>query len=250
MKLSDFHGAEPPHFKLFEDGTRCKTIRCLKEEDQRAVWLIEIPGRGLTTLKRWPLTWMLRWKSLFQQAQPQRQITGAWKLLTAGINTPQPVTPLYRSGPFLQLEMPFIEGITALELLQTGAGLLKSDRFLIARELGNIVQKLAQSGLRHRDLKLENIVVKLSEDSQSPPALWLIDPVGIRSSTNVQSAIVYMLDRLAIQPIHEGIPLAQSSQIICIRAATSLIPRHQRKQFFQQLRKQLNKSTGSTRFTR
>lgn len=243
MKLSDFHCEEHPRFKLFDDSAAYTTIRCLKEEDLRSVWLIEIPSRGLTTLKRWPITWKLRWKSFFKQSQPQRQISGAWKLLTVGINTPQPATPVYRSDQFFQLEMPFIEGSTAFDLLKSGSDYSHSEQCLIAGELGASVRKLALSHLRHRDLKLENVVVKPANELQPQPTLWLIDPVGIRVCRSPLAAIVYMLDRLAIQPIHEQVPLPLSLQIICIRSAISSIPRKERKFFFQKLRKQLRKST-------
>ncbi|MCA9013922.1 MAG: hypothetical protein KDA77_01200 [Planctomycetaceae bacterium] len=244
--MSDFHCEEHSRFNLFDDSATYTTIRCLKEEDLRSVWLIDVPGRGLTTLKRWPVTWKLRWKSLFKQSQPQRQITGAWKLLTAGINTPQPVTPVYRSGPFFQLEMPFIEGATALDLLKSGTVCSHAEQCLIARELGTIVRKLALAHLRHRDLKLENVVVKPANEHQLQPTLWLIDPVGIRVCGSPLTAIVYMLDRLAIQPIHEKVPLPLSLQIICIRSAIESIPRRQRKLIFQKLRKQLLNSIQVT----
>ncbi|QDT40660.1 hypothetical protein Pan241w_07180 [Gimesia alba] len=246
MKLSDFHREEHFRFKLFDDSATYTTIRCLKEEDLRSVWLIDIPERGLTTLKRWPISWKLRWKSLFKQSQPQRQISGAWKLLTAGINTPQPVTPVYRAGDFFQLEMPFIEGATVFDLLNSGESYSHAEQCLIARELGEIVRKLASTHLRHRDLKLENVVVKPANQVQQKPTLWLIDPVGIRNCLSPLTAIVYMLDRLAIQPIHERIPLPTSLQIICIRSAVNSIPRRQRKLLFQKLRKQLQSSTRET----
>ena len=243
MKLSESHFEEKPCFKLFDASASYTTIRCLKEEDLRSVWLIDIPGRGLTTLKRWPVTWILRWKSLFHQSQPQRQLTGAWKLLTAGVNTPQPVTPVYRSDHYFQLEMPFIEGATALELLKADPDCSHAEQCLIARELGTIVRRLAMSQLRHRDLKLENVVVKPASESQPQPTLWLIDPVGIRSCRSPLYAMIYMLDRLAIQPIHEKIPLPRSLQVICIRNMTKSLSRPQRKSFFRMLKKQLQNST-------
>jgi len=243
VKLSDLHFEENSCFKLFDDSATYTTIRCLKEEDLRSVWLIDIPKRGLTTLKRWPINWKLRWKSLFNQSQPQRQLSGAWKLLTAGVNTPQPVTPVYRSDHFFQLEMPFIAGSTAFELLKFGSDCAHSEQCLIARELGMIVRRLAMSHLRHRDFKLENVVVKPASESQSQPTLWLIDPVGIRFCLSPLNAIVYMLDRLAIQPINEGPPLPLSLQVICIRSALGLTPGRQRKRFFRMLRKRLQRST-------
>ncbi len=243
MKLSDSHFEENACFKLFDDSATYTTIRCLKEEDLRSVWLIDIPGRGLTTLKRWPITWKLRWKSLFNQSQPQRQLTGAWKLLTAGVNTPQPVTPVYQSDHYFQLEMPFIEGSTAWDLLKSDTNCSHAEQCLIAKELGKIVRRLARSQLRHRDLKLENVVVKPACDSQAQPTLWLIDPVGIRTCHSPLYAIVCMLDRLAIQPIHEKKTLPVSLQVICIRNAIETFSRKQRKTFFRMLKKQLQNST-------
>ncbi|QDT99612.1 protein kinase family protein [Gimesia aquarii] len=242
MKLSDFHSEESSYFKLFDDGATYTKIRCLKEEDLRSVWLIDIPGRGLTTIKRWPINWKLRWKSFFKQSQPQRQISGAWKLLAVGVNTPQPVTPVYRSNHYFQLEMPFIEGSTAFEALKRNPGSSDAELYHIARELGSIVRRLAMSHLRHRDLKLENVVVKSANASQTQPTLWLIDPVGIRFCVSPLQAIVCMLDRLAIQPINESIPLPLSLCIICIRSATQFYSSKKRRLFFRMLRKQLNKS--------
>jgi serine/threonine protein kinase len=243
VKLSDLHDEDNARFKLFNNNTTYTTIRCLKEEDLRSVWLIDIPDRGLTTLKRWPLTWNLRWKSLFNQSQPQCQLTGAWKLLTAGVNTPQPVTPVYRSDHYLQLEMPYIAGSTAFDLLNSHSNYTPSEQYLIAKELGKIVHRLASSHLRHRDFKLENVVIKPACDSQQQPTLWLIDPVGVRFCNSPLYAIVYMLDRLAIQPIHEQIPVPLSLQFICIRSALGSTSGKSRKKFFRMLRKQLGRST-------
>lgn len=240
--MSDFHFEQNSSFKLFDDSATYTTIRCLKEEDLRSVWLIDIPGRGLTTLKRWPTSWSLRWKSILKQSQPHRQIAGAWKLLTVGINTPQPVTPVYRSDGFYQLEMPYIEGSTTLDVLKSDLKYSYAARCIIAKELGQIVRRLANSHLRHRDLKLENVIVKPAIDDETYPTLWLIDPVGIRFSSSPFHAIVCMLDRLAIQPINEGIQLPLSLQVICIRAAMASIPAKQRKVFFQMLRNRLQRS--------
>ena len=248
MKLSDLHDKDNACFKLFNHNTTYTTIRCLKEEDLRSVWLIEIPGRGLTTLKRWPITWKLRWKSLFNLSQPQRQLSGAWKLLTAGVNSPQPTTPVYRSDHYFQLEMPYITGSTAFDLLKSGSDDTLVEQYFIARELGKIVHRLASSQLRHRDFKLENVVVKPASESQQHPTLWLIDPVGILFCRSQLDAIVYMLDRLAIQPLNEGIPLPFSLQVICIRSALGPISGQSRKAFFQKLRKQLKRSTHKPHF--
>jgi len=246
VKLSDLHDEDNTCFKLFNNDTPYTIIRCLKEEDLRSVWLIELPDRGLTTLKRWPVTWKLLWKSLFNQSQPQRQLTGAWKLLSVGVNTPQPVTPVYRSGHYFQLEMPYISGSTAFDLLKSGSDCSRSEQYLIARELGKIVHRLASSHLRHRDFKLENVVVKPASESQQQPTLWLIDPVGILFSPSLIHAIVYMLDRLAIQPIHEGISVPFSLRVICIRSALGPISGKSRKALFRMLRKQLKNSIQQT----
>ncbi|QDT18903.1 hypothetical protein [Gimesia chilikensis] len=241
--MSESPPAAPHHFSLFDDSVPYTTIRCLKEEDLRSVWLLDIQGRGLTTVKRWPVDWKLRWKSLFGQSQPQRQVTGAWRLLQAGVNTPQPATPLYRSGPYYQLEMPYIEGTTVYEVFKSVAPESKSELYPIARELGAIVRRLADAQLRHRDLKLENIVLKPGESGQSVPALWLIDPVGIRRCASQEKSLICMLDRLAIQPLNEGLPLPRSLQVICIRAAIENLPREHRRHFFSKLKNQLKHST-------
>ncbi|QDT25433.1 hypothetical protein Enr10x_07290 [Gimesia panareensis] len=231
-----------PGFQLFDDSVPYTTIRCLKEEQLRSVWLLDISGRGLTTLKRWPVNWKLRWKSLFGQSQPQRQVTGAWRLLEAGVNTPQPATPVYRAGQFYQLEMPFIEGTTVDEVLKNASPAAHSELARIARELGEIVRRLAEARLRHRDLKLENVILKPPQSNQGPPSLWLIDPVGIRLCNSLETSLICMLDRLAIQPLNEGIPLPLSLQIICIRSAIGNLSRQHRRQFFQRLRNQLKRS--------
>lgn len=242
MKLSDSHPQARPCFQLFDHSTPYTIIRCLKEEDFRSVWLLEIPGRGLTTLKRWPVSWQLRWKSLFKQSQPDRQLSGAWKLLKAGVNTPQPETPVYRVGDFYQLEMPFIEGTTACDLLKSARPESHNLQYEIARELGKIVRRLAEAGLRHRDLKLENVVVKENSQEADPCSLWLIDPVGIRRSRSVSDSLVCMLDRLAIQPLNEGLAVPLSLQVICIRSALGGLRGNERRHLFQMLRKSLHKS--------
>ncbi len=237
--MNDPHPQASPCFQLFDQSTPYTTIRCLKEEDLRSVWLLEIPGRGLITLKRWPVTWQLRWKSFFKQSQPDRQLTGAWKLLKAGVNTPQPATPVYRSGSFYQLELPYIEGVTAYELLKSNLPVSHDLLYELARELGKIVRRLAQAGLRHRDLKLENVVIKEPQQDAAPLSLWLIDPVGIRNSFSISDSFVCMLDRLAIQPLNEGLAVPLSLQIICIRSALGQFSRKERRHLFQTLRKRL-----------
>lgn len=237
--MSESPQVTEPRFPLFDDSAPYTTVRCLKEENLRSVWLLDIAGRGLTTLKRWPISWKLRCQSLFRQAQPQLQSIGAWRLLKVGVNTPQPATPVYSVEGFYQLEMPFIEGSTIYDLLKSPSISPQAEQALIARELGKIVGRLAQSHLRHRDLKLENVIVKPAQTEQDKPSLWLIDPVGIRWCLSVEKSIICMLDRLAIQPLVEEIPLPLSLQIICIRSATRNLERQRRKRFFRKLRKQL-----------
>ena len=233
--------ATDTRFLLFDDNAPYTEIDCLKKEDLRSVWLLDIAGRGLTTLKRWPINWNLRWKSLFRQSQPDRQIRGTWRLLKAGMNTPQPATPVYRSGNFYQLEMPFIEGSTVFELLKASQTNQIEGQKLIARELGEIVRRLARAHLRHRDLKLENVILKTCQSDQQQPSLWLIDPVGVRICFSLEKSISYMLDRLASQPRNAGLRLPLSPQIICIRSATAELDRKRRKRCFQMLRKRLQK---------
>lgn len=240
--MSESIPAAVQQFQLFDDSVPYSTLRCLKEERLRSVWLLDISGRGLTTLKRWPIDWKLRWKSLFGQSQPQRQLTGAWRLLQVGVNTPQPATPVYRAGRFYQLEMPFIEGTTLDAVLKNAASDASGKLAPVARELGEIVRRLADAQLRHRDLKLENVILKPSPTDQGPPSLWLIDPVGIRVCRSRERSLICMLDRLAIQPLNEGIPLPLSLQIICIRSAIGKLGRGDRRRFFQRLRNQLKRS--------
>lgn len=240
--MSESLPAEVQQFQLFDASVPYTTIRCLKAERLRSVWLLDISGRGLTTLKRWPIDWNLRWKTLFGHSQPQRQLTGAWQLLRAGVNTPQPATPVYRAGRFFQLEMPFVEGTPLDAVLKNASSGASVELAPIARELGEIVRRLAEARLRHRDLKLENVILKLSQADQSAPSLWLIDPVGIRGCRSLERSLICMLDRLAIQPLNEGIPLPLSLQIICIRSAIGNLGRGDRRQFFQRLRNQLKRS--------
>ncbi|MEE2906253.1 MAG: hypothetical protein VX527_00325 [Planctomycetota bacterium] len=167
-------------------------------------------------------------------AQPWRHLRGARRLRRAQVQTP-PVNSMRlgwrRHRPVFLVAMPFVEGETALDHLRNGHPIDADD---LASQLGLIVAKLGDAGLRHRDFKLSNVVVERDTE-----ALWLIDPVGVVRGRDQVTALTTMLERLDVE-VREGhagdVSRAPLLRRIMVRAALETLPRPLRKEVLQRLR--------------
>ncbi len=66
----------------------------------------------------------------------------------------------------------------------------------------------AGAGLFHRDLKLSNLIFGAADGEGG---IWLIDTVGIRRMRRRDEEIARMLERVAVQALGYGLPLARES---------------------------------------
>lgn len=195
-------------------------VRALKTSDRGTVWLVRPPGQPARTLKTWPLTPWLALKLLVGGAQPQRLAAGVRRLERAGIR----VAPVagrwrgaWRGGPKVEMELRWVEGRSALELLRDPA-LDDAARRRHSAAIGRVVGRLVEARLFNRDVKLENLIVDGAGE------VWLIDTVDIRAMRDVTVLAARMLERLAVQPADLGIPLSPASWVPAMRAALRGLP--------------------------
>ena len=124
--------------------------------------------------------------------------------------------------------MPFINGLTASEYLAESD---VSVDLVMANGLGEAVSILAHAGLRHRDLKLSNIVVQ-PESSR----IWFIDPVGVVGDRSLVNSIVCMLDRLDVEMRDGLVPRPSGVSLVVLRSAIRGLSRDDRRAVLRQLR--------------
>ncbi|MBG83286.1 MAG: hypothetical protein CMJ40_01935 [Phycisphaerae bacterium] len=171
-------------------------IQILKRERGRSVWIDRVANGKTETVKSWTITPWFAFKLLIGIAQPLRHCRGAGRIAIASLKTP-PVRSLRigRIGwcPVVKLRMPFIPGLTALDFLQTDS----RDIRRLASELGCHAAKLAESGFRHRDFKLSNVVIQ-----EKTHDVWLIDPVGVVRDRDPARSLACMLERLNVEIEH------------------------------------------------
>jgi len=223
-------------------------VRCLKNDDgPSGVWLVQRPGEVLRTLKLWPAVPGTLVKLALRIAQPQRQIRGAALLERSGVLTPAIVgswrLARYGGRRWVQLEMSYIEGRSAFELLQAGAEAGEAVR-RCARPIGRAVGAIANAGLLHRDLKLRNVIV---EEGTDPPRVWIIDPVGVRRMNDRPLAFLRMLDRLVVEAVHEGVRLPRDVWQPALRAALTGQTRIVRRVVCGLMREHLRQRYGQSR---
>ncbi len=195
-------------------------VKCLKSAGLNSVWLIRRPGEGPRTLKTWPVTIELLFKIVLGIAQPQRQILGAKRLARAGVDSAT-VCSSWRfvrrdRQSFIQLELDYVPGPSALEALREG-NLNQAERRSSAAAIGRIVAKLAVAGLFHRDLTLTNLIVK---EASGPAQICVVDTVGVRRIRRPVLEIARMLERLAVQPDFNRIPVPRTVWMPLLLAAT------------------------------
>ncbi len=194
-------------------------VKCLKSAGLNSVWLIHRPGEGPRTLKAWPVTIELLFKIVLGIAQPQRQIRGAKQLARAAVD-PATVCGSWRfvrrdRRSLIELELDYVPGPSALDALREG-DLNQAERRSSAAAVGRIVAKLAVAGLFHRDLTLTNLIVN---DASGPAQICVVDTVGVRRIRRPVPEIARMLERLAVQPDFNRIPVPRTVWMPLLLAA-------------------------------
>ena len=165
-----------------------------------AVWRVTSPGGGVTTLKSWPLLFKPLLTLPVGMAQAQRQARGARRLIDLGVPTPPIVSGPSLAGLTVRLELQWVPGSTALEVLRSGELDPESLR-AAASCMGTHVATIASGGFMHRDLKLSNVIIERAEDGVRP---WIIDTVGVRRCASTSGAVYRMLERLLAEIRREG----------------------------------------------
>lgn len=211
-------------------------VRCLKEAGAHSVWLIERPGQAPVTLKTWRLTVARALKLLIGLAQPQLQVRGTRRLQRLGVRTPALLggwkLTSRRGSPLLTVELRYVPGHSALDLLDNGKIEPCAGRSC-ARQIGRAVRILAENGYFHRDFKLNNVVI----DDSDEPAIWVVDTVGVRRISDRLAAIMRMLDRLFLQAASR--PAARPPRLWgpLLREALAGLAAADRRNAIRQLRK-------------
>ena len=212
-------------------------VKCLKSAGLNSVWLIHRPGEGPRTLKAWPVTIELLFKIVLGIAQPQRQIRGAKQLARAAVD-PATVCGSWRlvrrdRRSFIQLELDYVPGPSALEALREG-NLSEVERRRAATAVGRIVAKLAVAGLFHRDLTLTNLIVK---ETSEPAQICVVDTVGVRRIRRPVPEIARMLERLVVQPDFNRIPVPRMVWMPLLLAAMRPLAPTTRQAVFRTLKR-------------
>ena len=169
-------------------------------------------------------------------AQPQRQIRGAKQLARAAVD-PATVCGSWRlvrrdRRSFIQLELDYVPGPSALEALREGT-LSEVERRRAATAVGRIVAKLAVAGLFHRDLTLTNLIVK---ETSEPAQICVVDTVGVRRIRRPVPEIARMLERLVVQPDFNRIPVPRMVWMPLLLAAMRPLAPATRQAVFRTLK--------------
>lgn len=199
--------------------------------DGRAVWKLERPGAGPSTLKTWPLGPKLVLTGLIGLAQPQRQRRGAGRLHSMHVSTPAIIAGPSWSLSGCTLEIDWVHGSTALEYLEGEPSSSDVTR-AVATEVGLMIDRIASGGFVHRDMKLSNIII---EDSGDQRQAWLIDTVDVRRSFSKPWAIYRMLERLDVELRTRRDRLVDGWSPV-VRAALSSLGSVQRRAVLSRLR--------------
>lgn len=161
-------------------GEPAGTVRVLKRDGGRGVFLV-VEGGTRSVVKRWPLTPWEAVKLVLGIAQAQRQLRGARRLRAAGIRTGEPrggVRLRLDHGLHVEIRLAWMEGELLLHRLRSADAELSE---LLGRRMGELLRRLADAGLFHRDAKLTNFVVDADGE------IVALDPVGVRASRDTAS---------------------------------------------------------------
>ncbi len=196
-----------------------------------AVWRLTHMDGTESTLKSWPLLFKSLLTLPVGMAQAQRQARGTRRLLAIDVPTPVVVSGPRCIGLTVQLELQWIDGCTALDMLRDGdidVSVLRA----AAVQLGGIISRIATGGFMHRDLKLSNIIIERGEDGLQP---WLIDTVGVRRCMSTSGAVYRMLERVQAEIRNEP-ELVGPLRMAVVRAAFRSLPRSTRRAVCRRLR--------------
>lgn len=157
-------------------GSPPGTVRTLKREGRRGVYLVRRPDGLDEVVKRWPLTPWEFVKLCLGITQAQRQVRGARRLLAAGVPTARPrrdarITSL--GGLSVEIRLEWIEGTPLLDRVRTAEA---DELRRLGEQMADLLGRLRAAGLFHRDGKLSNFVVT------PVGTIVAIDPVGVRRS--------------------------------------------------------------------
>ena len=162
------------------------------------MWLVQRPGEAPRTLKTWSVTPTMCLKLMLGIAQPQRQIAGARRLARAGLRTP--AIPdgwrfARRGRPVVEMELAFVEGLSALEAIRDRT-LDGPYRRAASAAVGEVVAEMIEAGIFNRDMKLANLILG---DRDGQTEVWQIDTVGVRRIRRRVKEAARMLERLALE---------------------------------------------------
>ncbi|MDZ4755944.1 MAG: hypothetical protein SGJ11_15785 [Phycisphaerae bacterium] len=174
------------------------TIRTLKCEGTRGVFLVRDRDGETVLAKRWPGTLWNVCKHACGIHQAQRQLRGARLLQSAGIVTPRArgrAGLTTRGGFAIEIRLEWIEGVSLLDRLSTASD---AECRRLGSELATVLQRIEDAQLFHRDGKLSNFVVT------PHGSIVVIDPVGVRRSRHRDSERARSLQALVSELAPQG----------------------------------------------
>lgn len=187
----------PPAVPADRRGAPPGTVRTLKRDGRRGVFLVRTPDGLREVVKRWPATpWELVKLSL-GIAQAQRQLRGARRLMTAGVATPRPrggVRLTTLGGWCAEIRLEWVEGEPLLDRVRgAGSGADTVELARLGAAMGELLGRLRAAGLFHRDGKLSNFIVRPTGE------IVAIDPVGVRRARHREDELARSMHSLACE---------------------------------------------------
>jgi tRNA A-37 threonylcarbamoyl transferase component Bud32 len=159
-----------------ERGVPSGTVRTLKRDGRRGVFLVRTADGLRQVVKRWPATPWEVCKLCLGIAQAQRQLRGARRLLLAGVSTPRPVGgPRITTigGLAVEIRLDWAEGEPLLDRVRSAD---EPELRSLGERMGALLARVRSARLFHRDGKLSNFVVAPTGE------IIAIDPVGVRTA--------------------------------------------------------------------
>ncbi len=216
-------------------STPAHAVRQLKESGEHPVWLVQRPGEAPRTLKTWSVTPTMCLKLVLGIAQPQRQIAGARRLERAGLRTPAiPAGWRFarRGRPVVEMELAFVEGLSALEAIRDRT-LDGPYRRAASAAVGEVVAEMIEAGIFNRDMKLANLILC---DGGQATEVWQIDTVGVRSTRRRVKETARMLERLGVQLALIGSRLDSAVWVPAVRHALRGLDLDDRREVVRRLK--------------
>jgi len=152
-------------------------LKVLKNDFPSSVVLTEIEGKLCVIKSSKARNSFQKIRHFFARSRAKKNWLNAHKLLHLGIPTFTPIAFMEkRWGPFKGASYficSYIEGKSALEYFKCENEFLKEKCFPVAKNITNMLKKLAQHWISHRDINLSNIILVENEP-------WLIDLDSMR----------------------------------------------------------------------